>query len=155
MVLTLHAITRPCTDHHHYHHHYHHHHHHHHHHLFIFRNGVNTSCDHTSSKRALLLQCRQRGRARRYMLSFFFCHLIKSPLEARAHIKLHVLFPPHVRAIQPVVEGGAGYQARLTCVVHSSPMSEVFVFLFAFVSVFVFMFVFVCNFPRLYGRRTA
>ena len=24
--------------------------------------------------------------------------------EARAHIKLHVLFPPHVRAIQPVVE---------------------------------------------------
>lgn len=44
---------------------------------------------------------------------------------ARAHIKLHVLFPPHVRAVQPVVEGGAGYEARLTCVVHSSPTAEV------------------------------
>ena len=37
--------------------------------------------------------------------------------EARAHIKLHVLFPPHVRAIQPVVE----VNIRLIQVKYSSP----------------------------------
>ena len=79
---------------------------------------------------------------------FFYIHCI-------FHQKLHVLFPPHVRAIQPIVEGGAGYQARLTCVVHSSPMSEVrlvFVFVFVFVFIFVFfVFVFVFEFVFVTG----
>ena len=39
-------------------------------------------------------------------------------------ISLHVLYAPHVRALQKVVEGGAGQRAVLSCVVHAQPSPD-------------------------------
>ena len=44
---------------------------------------------------------------------------------ATDHIKLHVLYAPHVRAIHPVVDGGAGHKAVMTCFVHAEPDADV------------------------------
>ena len=44
---------------------------------------------------------------------------------ATDHIKLHVLYAPHVHAIRPVVEGGAGYKAVMACIVHAEPSADV------------------------------
>jgi hypothetical protein len=44
---------------------------------------------------------------------------------ATDHIKLHVLYAPHVHAVHPVVEGGAGYKAVMTCIVHAEPAADI------------------------------
>ena len=44
---------------------------------------------------------------------------------ATDHIKLHVLYAPHVHAVHPVVEGGAGQKAVMVCSVHAEPAAEV------------------------------
>ena len=40
-------------------------------------------------------------------------------------IKLHVLYAPHVHPVEQLVEGGAGYRATLTCLVHAEPRADV------------------------------
>ena len=40
-------------------------------------------------------------------------------------IHLHVLYSPHVRAVQRLVEGGAGQRAVLGCVVHAEPGPDI------------------------------
>ena len=44
---------------------------------------------------------------------------------ATDHIKLHVLYAPHVHAVHQVVEGGAGYKAVMICIVHAEPTADV------------------------------
>ena len=40
-------------------------------------------------------------------------------------IHLHVLYSPHVRVVQRMVEGGAGQRAVLGCVVHAEPGPDI------------------------------
>ena len=44
---------------------------------------------------------------------------------ATDHIKLHVLYAPHVHAVHHVVEGGAGHKAVMVCIVHAEPVADV------------------------------
>ena len=44
---------------------------------------------------------------------------------ATDHIKLHVLYAPHVHAVHPVVEGGAGHKAVMICIVHAEPAPDI------------------------------
>ena len=44
---------------------------------------------------------------------------------ATDRITLHVLYAPHVRPVERVLEGGAGQRAVLACTVHSEPSAEV------------------------------
>ena len=44
---------------------------------------------------------------------------------ATDHIKLHVLYAPHVHAVHHVVEGGAGHKAVMICIVHAEPVADV------------------------------
>ena len=43
---------------------------------------------------------------------------------ATDQINLHVLYAPHVHAVHQLVEGGAGHQATLVCLVHAEPTAE-------------------------------
>ena len=36
-----------------------------------------------------------------------------------------MLYAPHVRAVQRVVEGGAGHRAVLSCLVHAEPGPDI------------------------------
>ena len=40
-------------------------------------------------------------------------------------INLHVLYSPHVHAVHHLVEGGAGHNTTLLCLVHAEPTAEV------------------------------
>ena len=44
---------------------------------------------------------------------------------AQDQIKLHVLYAPHVHAVHPVVEGGAGYKVVMVCIVHAEPAADI------------------------------
>ena len=38
--------------------------------------------------------------------------------------KIGVLYAPHVHAVHPVVEGGAGHKVVIVCIVHAEPAAD-------------------------------